>query len=302
MKLEKWENLLEAVNIDYNFSRNIEYPKIPFRPALFYQLGLKENLPYDSSQRAKDYEYSFDLSSGFLIKPFSLKWRYENNWERNIYGLASRQGSKTIKFPSLNITITNVEKLLPKIIASSQITSRIEKTKTISSPLTPDLKFISKEKREDNSYSFSPLISWQLNFKNQMNTQFNLNYSKNISYDAFSNTSNYSEDKGFSFSYAYNFSLKEGIKLLFLKRIRLTQNIGFTSNFAYNLRENYSLKEQQKTILGKTSNYSLSLSFSYNLSAYTQMGLNTAYSAFKNLLKRDKTQSIDINMWVLFRF
>ena len=302
MKLEKWENLLEAVNIDYNFSRNIEYPKIPFRPALFYQLGLKENLPYDSSQRAKDYEYSFNLSSGFLIKPFSLKWRYENNWERNIYGLASRQGSKTIKFPSLDITITNVEKLLPKIIASSQITSRIEKTKTISSPLTPDLKFISQEKREDNSYSFSPLISWQLNFKNQMNTQFNLNYSKNISYDAFSNTSNYSEDKGFSFSYAYNFSLKEGIKLLFLKRIRLTQNIGFTSNFAYNLRENYSLKEQQKTILGKTSNYSLSLSFSYNLSAYTQMGLNTAYSAFKNLLKRDKTQSIDVNMWVLFRF
>uniref|UniRef100_A0A7V4E314 Outer membrane protein beta-barrel domain-containing protein n=1 Tax=candidate division WOR-3 bacterium TaxID=2052148 RepID=A0A7V4E314_UNCW3 len=135
-----------------------------------------------------------------------------------------------------------------------------------------------------------------------MNTQININYTKNNTYDALSKTNNYSEDKGFSLSYSYNFSLKEGIKLPLLKKLRLTQNIGFSSNFTYNLGENYYVKEFQKTILRKSSNYNLSLSFSYNLSAYTQMGLNTAYSVFKNLLKQDKTQSIDINMWVLFRF
>ena len=302
MKLNKMADIFDAINVDYNFSRAIEYPRIPFRPSLFYQLGFKEDLPYDSSQRTKDYEYSFSLSSGLEIRPFSLRWSYDNDWERNFYGLSSRQGSKAIKFPSLEITITNVEKLFPKIVASSQINSRMEKRKTLSSRLTPDLKFLLSEMREENSYSFSPLFSWQLNFKNQMNTQININYTKNNTYDALSKTNNYSEDKGFSLSYSYNFSLKEGIKLPLLKKLRLTQNIGFSSNFTYNLGENYYVKEFQKTILRKSSNYNLSLSFSYNLSAYTQMGLNTAYSVFKNLLKQDKTQSIDINMWVLFRF
>ena len=302
IKLNKLADIFDAINIDYNFSRGQEYPRIPFRPSLFYQLGFKEDLPYDSSQRAKDYEYSFDISSSWKLKPFSLRWSYQNNWERNFYGLSSRQGSKAIKFPSLEITVTNVEKLLPQIVASSQINSRIEKRKTLSSRLTPDLKFILSEMREENNYSFSPLFSWQLNFKNQMNTQINFNYTKSNTYDALSKIRNYTDDKGFSLSYSYNFSLKEGIKLPLLKKIRLTQNIGFSSNFSYNLRESYYIKELKKTVLSKNSNANLSLSFSYNLSAYTQMGLNTSYSVFKNLLKQDKTQSIDINMWVLFRF
>ncbi|MEO0113029.1 MAG: hypothetical protein ABIK80_03625 [candidate division WOR-3 bacterium] len=302
LKLEKISNYFDAISFDYNFSRGSEYPRIDFRPSLLYQFGFKENIPYDSSQRARDREYSLELSSSFKLSNISIRWGYERNWEKNFYGLSSRQGSREIKFPSLDISIKNVEKILPKLISSSEINSKFEKRKTLSSRLAPDGSFILSERNEDNNYNFSPLIGWQLNFKNRMNTSININYNKGFNFSALSNITNYNESKGFSLSYSYSFSLKEGIKLPLLKKIKLTHDINFSSNFSYNLSESYYIRELAKTFLSRNNNYNLSLSFSYQLSTYTQVGLNTSYSNSKNLLKQDKIQSIDINIWVLFRF
>ncbi len=301
-KLEKISNYFDAINFDYNFSRGSEYPRIDFRPNLLYQFGFSENLPYDSSLRARDREYSLGLGSSFKISNLSLRWNYEKNWEKSFYGLSSRQGSKEIKFPTLDITISNLEKLFTKFLSSSQINSKFERRKSLSSRLAPDGSFILEERNENINYNFSPLIGWQLNFKNRMNTTININYNKGYNYNALSNIKNYNENKGFSLSYSYSFSLKEGIKIPFFKRIKLTQDINFSGNFNYNLNENYYLRELKKTFLSRSGNYNLSLSFSYQLSTYTQIGLNTSYSNSKNLLKQDKIQSIDINMWVLFRF
>jgi len=243
-----------------------------------------------------------ELSSSFKLSNISIRWGYERNWEKNFYGLSSRQGSREIKFPSLDISIKNVEKILPKLISSSEINSKFEKRKTLSSRLAPDGSFILSERNEDNNYNFSPLIGWQLNFKNRMNTSININYNKGFNFSALSNITNYNESKGFSLSYSYSFSLKEGIKLPLLKKIKLTHDINFSSNFSYNLSESYYIRELAKTFLSRNNNYNLSLSFSYQLSTYTQVGLNTSYSNSKNLLKQDKIQSIDINIWVLFRF
>ncbi|MCS7249488.1 MAG: hypothetical protein N2323_01075 [candidate division WOR-3 bacterium] len=302
LKLEKLSDYFDVINFDYNFSRGTEYPKIDFRPGLLYQFGLSEKLPYDSSQRAKDREYSLELSSSFRLSSVSIRWSYGKDWEKSFYGLSSRQGSREIKFPSLDIAVSNVEKLLPKLISSSQINTKFEKRKTLSSRLAPDGSFIWGERNEEISYDFFPLIGWQLNFKNRMNASITINYKKGHSYNALSNLSNYNENKSFSLSYGYTFSLKEGIKLPLLKKIKLTQDINFNGNFSYNLNESYYIRELQKTFLSRSNNYNLSLSFSYQLSTYTQVGLNASYSNSRNLLKQDKMQTIDINIWVLFRF
>uniref|UniRef100_A0A7C3Z216 Gliding motility protein SprA N-terminal domain-containing protein n=1 Tax=candidate division WOR-3 bacterium TaxID=2052148 RepID=A0A7C3Z216_UNCW3 len=302
-KLLSFLEKTEPLDISYTLSRNSEFPLSYSSPPILYQLGFIDQFKERETLKtplSRDQENRFSLSSRFNLKDLGIGYSYENEIEKNFTG-GVRQGSYSVTWPSLNITLSNLERFLKKYVRSANLSIGYQRTRRKSGQLLPSGQLSDWGLREEKQNNFSPLIGFQATWQKRIQTNFNLNYS--ISQEETKNIGlQETRERGFDFSASYSFSAPQGIKIPFLPRIRLTQEITLSWNIRYSRGERTRIERGVRTPTGSDENISSRLSTSYRVSNALDAGGNIGYTSYHNILTRIHSQSVELNFWVLFRF
>ncbi|MEO0099561.1 MAG: hypothetical protein ABIK99_01975 [candidate division WOR-3 bacterium] len=299
---------LEPFDLSYSIGRSSEFPSAYSSPPLLYQLGFIDQFKAGETLKTplnREIDNRFSLSSKLNLGDLGINYSYENSRERS-YTSGTGQGSYGVIWPSLSITLSKVERFLKKWATSSNLSFGYQKSRDKSGQLLPSGKLSERGLRLGERNSFSPLIGWQTTWKKRINTNFNLNYSLTADNVYLTGPENISrtetKEGGFDFSISHAFSAPRGIKILFLPKIKLTQEMTLSWDVRYSRRKSEKVEVGIRTPIGSDENISTRLSASYRVSSALDAGANIGYSSFHNLVTRLRSQSVEINFWILFRF
>ncbi|MEO0102366.1 MAG: hypothetical protein ABIK81_01540 [candidate division WOR-3 bacterium] len=299
---------LEPFDLSYSIGRSSEFPSAYSSPPLLYQLGFIDQFKAGETLKTplnRETDNRFSLSSKLSLGDLGINYSYENSRERS-YTSGTGQGSYGVIWPSLSITLSKVERFLKKWATSSNLSIGYQRSQDKSGQLLPSGKLSERGLRLGKRNSFSPLIGWQTTWKKRINTNFNLNYSITSDDVYLTGPENISrtetKESGFDFSISHAFSAPRGIKILVLPKIKLTQEMTLSWDFRYSRRESERIEVGVRTPIGSDENISTRLSTSYRVSSALDAGANIGYSSFHNLVTRLRSQSVEINLWILFRF
>jgi len=165
---------------------------------------------------------------------------------------------------------------------------------------------------ESDANEFSPLLSWNTTWKKRVSTTLSTNYTYRRA-TSFLNDSGsersitYSRERGLNLSLSYAFSAPHGLKLPLLKKLKfssdlsLTWSLRFSQNQRWQQRWSGDLPTGEASNLQRDNTFGTSLAASYRFSRTIEAGLNTSYSQSRGLSKT-WTETMDLNLWVLFRF
>ncbi len=301
-------DLIEPFDISYSISRSSEFPTASSSPPLAYQLGFIDTYIQDKDTMrplSRDLDNRFSLSSRLRFGDLGIGYSYETAKERNYTsGIGNANYSTT--WPSLNITLGKLERFFKNLATSSNLTSNYQRNFERSGSLSPTGELTNQGQQVGKRDAFSPLIGWQTSWKKRINTNFNINYSLSSNETYVTGPENTlrteTKEQGFDFSISHAFSAPRGIKILFLPKVKLTQEVSLTWDIRYSRRQSNRFEQTGKTTLGLDENVSTRLSASYRISNTVESGFNTGYTSYHNLLTRIHSQSVDLNLWILFRF
>ncbi len=102
---------------------------------------------------------------------------------------------------------------------------------------------------------------------------------------------------------SYAFSAPNGIPLPFLRKVKLASDLSLTWNLRYS--KNHSTNQDylgNKTNTRNDQNIGTDIASSYRISNSIESGISTGYSAYTDHQRGRKTQNVDVNFWVLFKF
>ncbi len=302
--------IIEPFDISYTISRASEFPTAYSSPPLLYQLGFIDRYREDTLLReplTRETDNRFSTSSRLKLGNIGISYSYDYAVEKGVTsGIGNAAYSLT--WPSFNITISRIERYLKKWATSSNLSLGFSRNTDRSGSLAPDGKLLIRGSRLGKRNSFSPLIGWQTTWQKRINTNLSINYATssdeiNLTGPPQNQTSRtVTKDKGIDFSISHAFSAPKGIKLPFLPKIKLTQELSLSWDIRYAKSENTRIEGGQRIPIGANENISTRLSSSYRISATVESGFNTGYTSYRDLQRRLHSQSIDLNIWVLFRF
>ncbi len=304
-KIAELGKIIEPIDLSYSVSRSSEFPTANFSPPLFYQLGLIDQFTLKGetiprTPTSKETDNRFSASSHLKLGNIGISYSYDYSQERSFTGkIGNATFSRT--WPSLSITISRVERFFRKLASSSNLTTGFQKTTEQSGTLLPNGKLSDQGKRIGQSNSFSPLISWQTTWQKRVNTNFSLNYSFRTD-EIYQVSRTETKGRGGDFSISHALSFPRGVKIPFLPRIRLTHELSLTWNVGYSRNESYEIRGGSRIPTQSNENISTRLSTSYRISTTIESGFNVGYNSWRNLLSQIRSQSIELNFWVLFRF
>jgi opacity protein-like surface antigen len=210
--------------------------------------------------------------------------------------------TNNVSYPNLILRISKLESLpfLKKYCRSSSINTgfnlSIEERYEVDPDTTPDLISDSK------GISFTPLVSWQANWKKGISSTIEVTYSE-------TNSTNYAgarkvpskiQNSGGSASLAYTFSAPRGLGLPFLKGLK------FTSNLSVNLRLNYnrstSYFDDLKKPKNSSSTFGANIGLSYSFSSSITGGANFDYSQNDDMNSDQNSRRVGLNIWTNINF
>lgn len=307
-KFASFFKLLEPFGLSYSIGRSSEFPVAYSSPPLLYQLGFIDQFKEGDTLKTplnREIDNRFSLSSKLSLGDLGINYSYENSIERN-YTSGTGHGSYGVTWPSLNITLSRLERFLKEWATSSNLSIGYQESRDKSGQLLPSGELSDRGLKVGKRNSFSPLIGWQTTWKKRINTNFNLNYAITADNLYLTGPENISRTEtregGFNFSISHAFSAPRGIKILFLPKIKLTQEMTLSWDFRYSRRKVERIEVGVRTPIGSDENISTRLSSSYRVSSALDAGANVGYSSFHNILTRLRSQSVEINLWILFRF
>lgn len=308
MKVEDFSTLFEAIDFGYSKSRNSDFLNVlDSLPGWKYRFGLVDYFAYDSLQPPsidREYTDNFNVASGATFKDMNVRFRFEHATSK-AYSLGSATKSQSITWPDLNISISRVEQLFKKWATSSNLSAGYTRQTANNGNLDiiPDTLFVIGQVKSVTD-NFSPLLSWQVTWKNRISTNIALSYSKSKSTNVDNQAAVNNNTRSGTFGISYLFSAPQGIKLPGLKKIRFSSDLNLTGSFR--LSQTYSdVVNSGDTVPVVQSNYrdiSTSLSASYAVSRSVNSGLTTSYSLYKNNQRGTATRGIDLNFWIQFQF
>ncbi|MEO0108068.1 MAG: hypothetical protein ABIK62_02705, partial [candidate division WOR-3 bacterium] len=272
MQLERTQDYLSPVDINYSYTRTSSFADVSLRPPVLYQIGLNNGFWGDSlaSSTNQDISSDFGASTDLRIKRLDARLRYGRNWSRDLTG-TSPTGSIGTDWPDVSVSISSVEAIARKYLASSSVSSglRIHTDQSGNYSGQADT-FDLVNRRLSRQISFSPLLSWQATWKNRMNTTFATNWTRSASstnYDVQRASTISNESRNYNLNLSYSFSAPGGIKLPMLKRVK------FTSDLSVNLGlSGGASRAQTKSLSGElvttdnSEDYGTSLALSYRYS------------------------------------
>jgi hypothetical protein len=317
---------LEPVEISYSISRTSDLVEVYDAAPWHYRLGLSDIFPFDSarapSSANRERRNTLRASTGGRVRELSARVAYQ--WSEGkdlskIYQSATLDRSTT--WPEIELTQGKLHGLFKKWATDSKLTASYRRRRDVSGDyvrytVTGDtveresLGMLGRSETEVNE--FSPLLSWTTTWKKRVSTTLSANYSfgaiTGFRDDSGAERSvTHSSERSVNLSLSYAFSAPQGLRLPLLGKLRLSSDLSLT----WSLRASQNHRWLELWVGGvpadETSNLQLDNSFgtslaaSYRFSRSIEAGLNTGYSQSRGL-SATTTQSMDLDLWVLFRF
>ncbi len=322
-RLGRIARYIEPVDIAYSYSRGSDLVAVSGDAPIAYRFGIvnyfttSESAPPTSITR--DQDNTLRASSGLRFGEVSSRVAFDATGGRQ-YRIISRNQSavldSTVTWPDLTLNIGKVHNLFKELATSSTLSSRFALRRVLSGELrrdTLDREYLAVYGRtETNRVEFSPLLSWQTSWKRRVTTTLSANYTmaRATSFRNETGTNKGESDtrtRGAELSLAYSFAAPQGIKLPFLSKVRFSSDLSLTWSLRYSnsLRRDRLITDQNQnpnwTGLQNDNSVATTLSASYRFSRSIEAGLQTGYSRAKGLAPQT-TETLDLNVWVMFRF
>lgn len=304
--IEEFVSHLQNPTLNFFRQQSSNYLNVRGRPDVKYQWGLVDSIPEDDiapgSYPGRGTIDTYGLTSGFNYKFISANGGYNGTVNRTFSYGGDEVRTNNVSYPNLILRISKLESLpfLKKYCRSSSINTgfnlSIEERYEVDPDTTPDLISDSK------GISFTPLVSWQANWKKGISSTIEVTYSE-------TNSTNYAgarkvpskiQNSGGSASLAYTFSAPRGLGLPFLKGLK------FTSNLSVNLRLNYnrstSYFDDLKKPKNSSSTFGANIGLSYSFSSSITGGANFDYSQNDDMNSDQNSRRVGLNIWTNINF
>ena len=319
VKVINYISRLENIDFSYMNTHKTNYEDLADRPDFWYQLGregllrteadtlwaddgtILELLPAEISLLRNTHKIT--ASSSFaVLRNLSANWSY--TWENTRDETSDNETRKQI-FPNLSVTLTEFEKLIrmEDILTSSRLSSSFNRTVEEGG----DLKFTEADRRTSN-ISFSPLLSWNGNFGDDISSSvsYNTRYGEEIDYFRTQGTqvTQKSTENSINGSVSYSFKAPKGLKIPFIgDRIRFQNELTASVDVSYEEREDKTIRNEEKAVKNvDRSAVSLIPSASYKFSKNIDAGLSYKYEKSFEKTSDLTLKTNRLSIWVEIQF
>ena len=300
---------LENLSIDFDNSYSTDYDDMYERPSWEYQLGLPHILTEedteDSTGAIVDKEItmrqdsnSLNITSGFPIWK-NLTTSLSFDWQITQKYTSSTTQTITTNFPNVRVTLSDFQNLLGigDILKSSSLSSSYSLTNKQTGIVNWD-----EPTSEEQAINFSPLLSWQGNWVQDITSRINLNHSESMTtqFQQQGDIINTSTNQSATADLSWSFSAEKGLKIPLMKKrfyikneATLSMNVSYSKSFG--TRKGYD-NDTEKT--DDQMNISVRPQISYNFSKSITAGLTSEYKINNNNKTNNKLTTFSLSMWV----
>ena len=292
----------DNLNLTYENTYGSRYSKKDERPNFLYQLGIPHQFENEKEEldmlNTRD---SYSASTAYpILANLSTSISYAYTVDRR-YSTASQKEVTTV-FPNIRATLTGFERIIraDKILSSSRLSSSYTYTEKERGSIDWDKPDYDKASFLQQTYAFSPLISWSANWVFDVSTSLSYNLSKSVStnfrdtFDAIQK----SDTNSINSNISYSFRSPQGIKLPFLgTRMPVTNEM--TTELGINWEKAISSnKGVQETIVDKdTEKYSIIPKLTYNFSKNIKGGLQSNYDNTHDKKRDERIRTFSLSIW-----
>ncbi|MBN2378258.1 hypothetical protein JXM67_00430 [candidate division WOR-3 bacterium] len=336
--LEKIGKVLQPVAADVKFTRNSAFNTYQdvfgWADDWGYVAGLVDTLRVDTSgydttrlpwsSRGWGWDEHYKLSSGLNLGQIRITGYVQHNFNKSLQSLGEMGYTKSTTLPSLSFNYSQLGKLLEKWATSSQLTASVSRVISVdgtegipdsnysppndSGPVSNDQrKPVLDTTRITKELNFTPLLSWNTTWKNQITSNVSINYgiSSNMKYRDESWDTTIS--RGGLVSLSYTFSKPSGFKLPILKHIKFENDLTLTGTINYDeqIKTSSTVVDEQGDVIEDVKTITTKGIFeaTYTFSKAFDGGFNFGISRYTNELTPDNNRTdVDFNLFVVFKF
>jgi hypothetical protein len=295
---EKLSQVFGSPQLNYSTTRSSNLHHLGRRPELAFRLGFKEAPDIegyfdDLSNRRRSDKYS--LSGRLNISVFGLGYGGEIN-ETKTYSLAKSEVQRTRNFPKLDLSVRNLEKVIPfgsSFLSSASLNSSY--TRSYSSKGEAGAPSLLSRNWEE---ALNPSLSMSFNFDVGLSLGVNWTKRREETY-GFNATASDWETKGGNLSLDYSFRKPRGLRIPLIGIV-----LNLKSEVSMNLKVSLTEQKQFKSGIVETDKQDFSLQFgtSYSFSRNVTGRLNFDYKTSHNRKVERTRNTIGLMLNVVFKF
>jgi hypothetical protein len=319
---------LEPVDFSYTLSRTSELYGVHDASPWPYRLGFTDIFPFDSlkppTSATRERRNTLRVSSGGQVRELTARISYQWSQGQNLSNiLRSTTLDRTTTWPDLELTQGKVHNLFKSWATDSKLTASYRHRRDVSGEYVPyyelangdsvareSLGMYGRSETDDNE--FSPLLSWNTTWKKRLSTTLSTSYTFG-SVTSFLNDSGtersvtHSNTRGINLSFSYAFSAPQGIRFPFLGKLKFSSDLSLTWSLNASQTHRYlqrwagGVQSDTTSELQRDNSFGTSLAASYRFSRSIEAGLTAGYNQSRGL-SVITTESMNLDLWVLFRF
>jgi hypothetical protein len=322
---------LDPVDISYSFSRSSDLVGVYDVSPWHYRLGFTDIFAFDSLRQptsaSRERRNTLHVSTGGQVRDLTAHISFQSSQGLNLSsilsGVSNTALDQSTTWPDLELTQGKVHNLFKNWATDSKLTASYRHLHELGGTFVRYYELVNGDsvareslrmdgRSETDQNEFSPLLSWSTTWKKRLSTTLSANYTfgSATSFLGDSGTERSvtrSDTRGVDLSFSYAFSAPNGLQLPFLRKLKFSSDLSLT----WSLRVAQTHRTLQRWTGGMpadtTSNLQLDNSFgtslaaSYRFSRSIEAGLTAGYSQNQGL-SDTRTESTNLDIWVLFRF
>jgi len=290
---------LDNITFNYSNTYSTNYDDLDDRPSFLYQIGSPHEIDQEFIS-LKTVVNKYSASTGLLLlKNLTTSWNYSLDINKK-YGNVKQMTVSTV-FPSVSVTLSEVEKLLhaEKVLTSSRLSGSYSITRIEDG----DIDFTTP-KSEQTRVNLAPLVSWNGNWANNIITTISTNYmdNKRITNNTSGKITVSNNTWSASANISYTFTAERGIKMPFTTRKvkfsnELTADLGLSYEDSYSTTDNSSDDKKATVDIDKVR-FSISPSANYKFSKNITGGLICSYDKTNDKKREDTISTFQLSFFV----
>ncbi|HTW90913.1 MAG TPA: hypothetical protein VMH22_04325, partial [bacterium] len=320
---------LQPLDLSYSIARTSDLVGVYDASPWPYRLGFTDIFAFDTLHQSptttRERHNTLRASSGGHVSDLTAQIACELSQGEVLPSLPqSPTLDRSLTWPELDLTQDKVEKLFKNWATDSKLTASYKHRLDIGGQFVPyyelgngdsvaleSLGMRNRNETDDNE--FSPLLSWSTTWKRRFSTTLSVNYTFGtttifLDDSGAARSVTYSNDRGANLSLSYTFSAPQGLRLPLLGKLRFSSDLSLTWSLQANQTHRYLQQwvsrdsADSATELERNNTLSTSLAASYRFSRSMEAGLTAEYSQNRGLAITTTTESMDLDLWVLFKF
>jgi hypothetical protein len=315
---------LDPVDLTYTMSRSSDLIGVYDVSPWYYRLGFSDIFPFDSinqpTSTTRERRNTLRVSSGGQVRELtahiSYQWSQGQNLSSSIYSNKSLDRSTT--WPDLDLTLGKVHNLFKNLATDSKLTTSYRRQHDVSGDYVTYYELANGDSAAHDSLGmlhrivtdlneFSPLLSWNTTWKKRISTTLSANYT-------FGAATTFQDDsgakrsvtksniRGVDLSFSYAFSAPQGLRFPLLGKLKFSSDLSLTWSLRVSQTHRWLQLADTTSELQRDNSFGTSVAASYRFSRSIEAGLTAGYNQSRGLSSVTTTESMDLDLWVLFRF